>query len=70
VPFHPKNLPKGTNFTHVEDPGIAEWVFVEKPVTTKVENFSSIFFWFEKIHSQPPTETLGWQLGGSSHYSS
>ena len=22
VPFHPKNLPKGRNFTYMEDPGI------------------------------------------------
>ena len=22
VPFHPKNLPKGRNFTYLEDPGI------------------------------------------------
>ena len=22
LPFHPKNLPKGRNFTYLEDPGI------------------------------------------------
>ena len=27
VPFHPKNLPKGRNFTYLEDPGIYIYIY-------------------------------------------
>ena len=31
VPFHPQNLPKGSNFTHLEDPGIYLYILLRFP---------------------------------------
>ena len=45
MPFHQKNLPKGRNFTYLEDPGIMKQLFT-KPIQ-KSRDFW-VVFWLPK----------------------
>ena len=50
VPFHPKNLPKGRNFTYLEDPGIFIYTIgMNTPQTNGTTKF------------QPPAYSNQWQ---------